>query len=219
MDKSIITIKQAHSIENVISKSRFIAYIKPVSTENEAKAFIDEIKTKHKDATHNCSAYTVGPEMNIQKANDDGEPSGTAGIPMLEILKKQEIHNVCVVVTRYFGGIKLGAGGLIRAYSGAVRDVIYDIGRVELREAIPVTVTLDYDQTGKFEYELASTTFLLREQFYTDKVSYQIDVVKNEYDAFIDFLNRITSGNYDLKQEDLKLLPFDIETKIGRAHV
>ena len=212
MDKSIITIKQAHSIENVISKSRFIAYIKPVSTENEAKAFIDEIKTKHKDATHNCSAYTVGPEMNIQKANDDGEPSGTAGIPMLEILKKQEIHNVCVVVTRYFGGIKLGAGGLIRAYSGAVRDVIYDIGRVELREAIPVTVTLDYDQTGKFEYELASTTFLLREQFYTDKVSYQIDVVKNEYDAFIDFLNRITSGNYDLKQEDLKLFPFDIET-------
>lgn len=212
MDKSIITIKQAHSIENVISKSRFIAYIKPVSTENEAKAFIDEIKTKHKDATHNCSAYTVGPEMNIQKANDDGEPSGTAGIPMLEILKKQEIHNVCVVVTRYFGGIKLGAGGLIRAYSGAVRDVIYDIGRVELREAIPVTVTLDYDQTGKFEYELASTTFFLREQFYTDKVSYQIDVVKNEYDAFIDFLNRITSGNYDLKQEDLKLLPFDIET-------
>ncbi|MDU6780670.1 MAG: YigZ family protein [Staphylococcus epidermidis] len=199
-------------MENVISKSRFIAYIKPVSTENEAKAFIDEIKTKHKDATHNCSAYTVGPEMNIQKANDDGEPSGTAGIPMLEILKKQEIHNVCVVVTRYFGGIKLGAGGLIRAYSGAVRDVIYDIGRVELREAIPVTVTLDYDQTGKFEYELASTTFLLREQFYTDKVSYQIDVVKNEYDAFIDFLNRITSGNYDLKQEDLKLLPFDIET-------
>ena len=211
MDKSIITIKQAHSIENVISKSRFIAYIKPVSTENEAKAFIDEIKIKHKDATHNCSAYTVGPEMNIQKANDDGEPSGTAGIPMLEILKKLDIHNVCVVVTRYFGGIKLGAGGLIRAYSGAVRDVIYDMGRVELREAIPVTVTLDYDQTGKFEYELASTTFLLREQFYTDKVSYQIDVVKNEYDTFIDFLNRITSGNYDLKQEDIKLLPFDIE--------
>lgn len=212
MDKSIITIKQAHSIENVISKSRFIAYIKPVATENEAKAFIDEIKIKHKDATHNCSAYTVGPEMNIQKANDDGEPSGTAGIPMLEILKKLEIHNVCVVVTRYFGGIKLGAGGLIRAYSGAVRDAIYDIGRVELREAIPVTVTLDYDQTGKFEYELASTTFLLREQFYTDKVSYQIDVVKEDYEAFIHFLNRITAGNYDIEKEDIKLLPFDIAT-------
>ncbi|MEJ7348554.1 YigZ family protein, partial [Staphylococcus epidermidis] len=87
-------------------------------------------------------AYTVGPEMNIQKANDDGEPSGTAGIPMLEILKKLDVHDVCVVVTRYFGGIKLGGGGLIRAYSGAVRDVIYDAGRVELKEAVPVTVTL-----------------------------------------------------------------------------
>ena len=161
---------------------------------------------------HNCSAYTVGPEMNIQKANDDGEPSGTAGIPMLEILKKLDVHDVCVVVTRYFGGIKLGGGGLIRAYSGAVRDVIYDAGRVELKEAVPVTVTLSYDQTGKFEYELASTPYILRNQFYTDKVSYQIDVVKEDYEAFIHFLNRITAGNYDIEKEDIKLLPFDIAT-------
>ncbi|MEJ7296322.1 YigZ family protein, partial [Staphylococcus epidermidis] len=82
------------------------------------------------------------------------------GIPMLEILKKLDVHDVCVVVTRYFGGIKLGGGGLIRAYSGAVRDVIYDAGRVELKEAVPVTVTLSYDQTGKFEYELASTPYI-----------------------------------------------------------
>ncbi|MBL7572730.1 YigZ family protein [Staphylococcus saccharolyticus] len=212
MEKTIITIKQAHSIENVVNKSRFIAYIKPVYSEDEAKSFIDEIKTQHKDATHNCSAYTVGPEMNIQKANDDGEPNGTAGVPMLEILKKLEIHNACVVVTRYFGGIKLGGGGLIRAYSSAVRDVIYDIGRVELRPAIPVTVTLNYDQTGKFEYELVSTTYLLRDQFYTDKVSYRIDVVKDEYENFINFLSRITSGNYELNEEESKLLPFDIST-------
>ena len=196
----------------MVNKSRFIAYIKPVYSEDEAKSFIDEIKTQHKDATHNCSAYTVGPEMNIQKANDDGEPNGTAGVPMLEILKKLEIHNACVVVTRYFGGIKLGGGGLIRAYSSAVRDVIYDIGRVELRPAIPVTVTLNYDQTGKFEYELVSTTYLLRDQFYTDKVSYRIDVVKDEYENFINFLSRITSGNYELNEEESKLLPFDIST-------
>lgn len=212
MEKTIVTIKQAHSIENVVNKSRFIAYIKPVYSEDEAKSFIDEIKTQHKDATHNCSTYTVGPEMNIQKANDDGEPSGTAGVPMLEILKKLEIHNACVVVTRYFGGIKLGGSGLIKAYRGAVRDVIYDIGRVELRPAIPVTVTLNYDQTGKFEYELASTTYLLRDQFYTDKVSYRIDVVKDEYENFINFLSRITSGNYELNEEESKLLPFDIST-------
>lgn len=212
MVKPIITIKEEHQIENVINKSRFIAHIRPVQNEEEAKAFINKIKSSHKDATHNCSAYTVGPEMNIQKANDDGEPSGTAGVPMLEILKKLEIHDACVVVTRYFGGIKLGGGGLIRAYSGAVRDVIYDIGRVELREAVPVTVTISYDLTGKFEYELASTPYMLRNQFYTDKVSYQIDVVKQDYDEFIQFLNRITASNYDLEEEDIKLLPFDIST-------
>lgn len=150
--------------------------------------------------------------MNIQKANDDGEPSGTAGVPMLEILKKLDVHNVCVVVTRYFGGIKLGGGGLIRAYSGAVRDVIYDIGRVELRDAIPTIVTISYDLTGKFEYELAATSYLLRDQTYTDKVSYHIDVVQTEYDAFIEFLNRNTAGNYDLHEEEPKKLPFDIPT-------
>ncbi len=212
MSKPIITVKKEHTFENVINKSCFIAHIKPVTSEEEAKSFVNEVKTQHKDATHNCSAYTVGPEMNIQKANDDGEPSGTAGVPMLEILKKLDIHDACVVVTRYFGGIKLGGGGLIRAYSGAVRDVIYDIGRVELRAAIPVTVTLSYDQTGKFEYELESTTFILRNQSYTDKVSYEIDVVQTEYDKFIEFLNKTTAGNYEIQTEDSKMLPFDIST-------
>lgn len=212
MSNDIITIKQEHSIENVINKSRFIAHIKPVSSEDEAKAFINEIKQQHKEATHNCSAYTVGDQMNIQKANDDGEPSGTAGVPMLEILKKLDVHNVCVVVTRYFGGIKLGGGGLIRAYSGAVRDVIYDIGRVELRDAIPTTVTINYDLTGKLEYELASTTYFLRDTTYTDKVSYQIDVVQTEYDDFIAFLNKNTAGNFELHEVDVKKLPFDIPT-------
>ena len=212
MSNHIITIKQEHSIENVINKSRFIAHIKPVSSEDEAKAFINEIKQQHKEATHNCSAYTVGDQMNIQKANDDGEPSGTAGVPMLDILKKLDVHNVCVVVTRYFGGIKLGGGGLIRAYSGAVRDIIYDVGRVELRDAIPTTVTINYDLTGKLEYELASTAYFLRDTTYTDKVSYQIDVVQTEYDDFIAFLNKNTAGNFELREADVKKLPFDIPT-------
>lgn len=213
MEDTIITIKAEHIIENVINKSRFIAHIKPVTSEEEAKAFINQVSTKHREATHNCSAYTIGDQMNIQKANDDGEPSGTAGVPMLDILKKLEIHNACVVVTRYFGGIKLGGGGLIRAYSGAVRDVIYDIGRVELRPAMPTNVTISYDLTGKFEYELESTPYLLRDQSYTDKVSYQIDVVASDFDNFISFLNRTTSGNYDLVEGDIIRLPFDIPTE------
>ncbi|MDG0821746.1 YigZ family protein [Staphylococcus equorum] len=212
MDDAIITIKKEHIIENIISKSRFIAHIKPVESEDAAKAFIEAVKSEHREATHNCSAYTVGDQMNIQKANDDGEPSGTAGVPMLDILKKLEIHDAAVVVTRYFGGIKLGGGGLIRAYSGAVRDVIYDIGRVALRPAIPTTVTIAYDLTGKFEYELASTPYLLRETNYTDKVSYHIDIVKTDYTQFIDFLNRNTSGNYDLIENEVVRLPFDIST-------
>ncbi|AMG21019.1 YigZ family protein [Staphylococcus saprophyticus] len=212
MKDTIITIKAEHIIENVINKSRFIAHIKPVESEEDAKAFINQVSTKHREAAHNCSAYTIGDQMNIQKANDNGEPSGTAGVPMLDILKKLEIHNACVVVTRYFGGIKLGGGGLIRAYSGAVRDVIYDIGRVELKPAIPTTVTINYDLTGKFEYELESTSYLLRDQSYTDKVSYQIDVVASDYDEFIAFLNRTTSGNYDLVEGEVMRLPFDIPT-------
>lgn len=212
MEDTIITIKAEHIIENVINKSRFIAHIKPVESEEDAKAFINQVSTKHREATHNCFAYTIGDQMNIQKANDNGEPSGTAGVPMLDILKKLEIHNACVVVTRYFGGIKLGGGGLIRAYSGAVRDVIYDIGRVELKPAIPTTVTINYDLTGKFEYELESTSYLLRDQSYTDKVSYQIDVVASDYDEFIAFLNRTTSGNYDLEEGEVMRLPFDIPT-------
>lgn len=212
MEDTIITIKAEHIIENVINKSRFIAHIKPVESEEDAKAFINQVSTKHREATHNCFAYTIGDQMNIQKANDNGEPSGTAGVPMLGILKKLEIHNACVVITRYFGGIKLGGGGLIRAYSGAVRDVIYDIGRVELKPAIPTTVTINYDLTGKFEYELESTSYLLRDQSYTDKVSYQIDVVASDYDEFIAFLNRTTSGNYDLEEGEVMRLPFDIPT-------
>lgn len=212
MENHIITIKQEYVIENVINKSRFIAHIKPVESEDEAKAFIDEVKKEHRDATHNCSAYTIGDSMLIQKANDDGEPSGTAGVPMLEILKKLETHNTAAVVTRYFGGIKLGTGGLIRAYSGAVRDAIKEGGRVELRNTIPTTVTISYEQTGKFEYELQSTNFILRDTMYTDKVSYRIDVLEDDYEDFINFLNRITAGTFELDEEQVTRLPFDIET-------
>ncbi|KIX91667.1 ABC transporter [Staphylococcus microti] len=211
MTRSVITIKNEHEIENVINKSRFIAHIIPVETEEDAKAFIAQKKKEHREATHNCSAYTVGDTMHIQKASDDGEPSGTAGVPMLEMLKKLDVHNAAVVVTRYFGGIKLGTGGLIRAYGGAVRDVIQDVGRIILRPAIPMQVTLDYDLTGKFEYELQSTTFFLRDTVYTDKVTYHIDVIEEERDAFITFLNTHTQAKFDLVEAPVKRLPFDLE--------
>lgn len=208
MAEGLITIKSAHETEIVINKSRFIASIYPAETEEEAKAFIQSKKKEHHDATHNCSSYIIGPTMLIQKANDDGEPSGTAGVPMLEVLKKQQLHNVVVVVTRYFGGIKLGAGGLIRAYGSAVSQVIKEIGRIILLDAIPFEITLDYDQTGRFEHELQQTDYQLVDTSYTDKVTYTINVIASEEDNFISFLNEVNQGKYDLTKQDMIALPF-----------
>ena len=125
------TVNKSGSAQLVIQKSRFIGYIKRVETEEAAQKFIDTIKKKHYDATHNCSAYIIGEHDQIQKANDDGEPSGTAGVPILEVLKKQNLKDTAVVVTRYFGGIKLGAGGLIRAYGSTTSKAIKATGIVQ----------------------------------------------------------------------------------------
>ncbi|MDP4171543.1 MAG: YigZ family protein, partial [Bacillota bacterium] len=128
---SYYTVKMAGEHEIIIDKSRFIAHIARAETEEQAQEFIQRIKKEHLDATHNCSAYLIGENDLIQKANDDGEPSGTAGVPMLEVLKKRKLKDTVVVVTRYFGGIKLGAGGLIRAYGKSVSEGINEVGIVE----------------------------------------------------------------------------------------
>lgn len=148
------TVRREASAEIVIKKSRFIGHAKPVETEEDAIAFIDEIKRLHRQATHNCSAYMVGERDQHQKASDDGEPSGTAGKPILEVIKNKGLKNVAVVVTRYFGGIMLGAGGLVRAYTdGAVagieaaEEIVYVLHR-------EVFVDVDYTWYGKLENEL-----------------------------------------------------------------
>ncbi|GGI39241.1 YigZ family protein [Mammaliicoccus stepanovicii] len=216
MSEGLITIKSSHETEIIINKSRFIASIQPVESEEEAKAFIQQKKKEHHDATHNCSSYIIGPTMLIQKANDDGEPSGTAGVPMLEVLKKQQLHNVVVVVTRYFGGTKLGAGGLIRAYGSAVSQVINEIGRIILLDAIPFEVTIDYDQTGRFEHEIQQTEFSLVNTEYTDKVKYTVHVIASDEEKFIAFLNEINQGKYILNKQDMIALPFPYNKKEER---
>src|SRR5690625_2171584 len=133
----------------MIQKSRFIGHIKRTETEEEAQEFIRQIKKEHSQATHNCSAYLIGEYDQIQKANDDGEPSGTAGIPMLEVLKKNELKDTTVVVTRYYGGIKLGAGGLIRAYSKSTSTALQENGIVERQLMKHIAVTVDYHLLGK----------------------------------------------------------------------
>lgn len=211
--KNFITIKQNIEQETVINKSRFITYLFKVEKEDEAKAKIDEIKALHKDATHNCSAYTVGDSHQIQKANDDGEPSGTAGVPMLESLKKNDIHNVVAIVTRYFGGIKLGSGGLIRAYQGRVSEAIQLAGKVIYKNGMIIQVTLPYELSGKFEHAI-DDKFIIINQTYTDKVIYDVQLVSEDKDEFINFVTELTQGLPVIQVKSELMLPFDIRNNI-----
>lgn len=146
-----ITIMEEFRNEYVVEKSRFITTLYPCSTEEEAQAFINRINKEFWDARHNCTAFALGPKQEKQRSSDNGEPSGTAGKPMLEVLKKTGITNVAVVVTRYFGGIKLGAGGLIRAYSHSVAEALRLAPKELHTTRIPLQVTIDYALYGAVE--------------------------------------------------------------------
>lgn len=171
MLQSYRTILADSSHETEIKKSRFICFLKRIETEEQAKAFIQNIKKEHWKANHNCSAFVLGETSQIQRTSDDGEPSGTAGVPMLEVLKKNNLINVCAVVTRYFGGTKLGAGGLIRAYSGAVAHAIAETGIVEGRRQQEIFVTLSYSNWGKLEKFIATQQINTKETQFTDQVT------------------------------------------------
>lgn len=151
-------------------KSLFIGYIKRVNTEEEAKEFISEIRNKHKDATHNCYAYVVGANMGIQRYSDDGEPQGTAGIPILEVIKKNGLTDCAVVVTRYFGGIMLGAGGLTRAYTKGAAVAVKAAGIVEKVKGRKLEITIDYDLLGKIQYICGQNNWHIEESLYEEKV-------------------------------------------------
>lgn len=185
-----------------INKSRFIGHIKRTETEEAAKAFIEDIKKEHKAANHHCSAYIIRKSALIQKANDDGEPSGTAGVPILEVLKRESLYNVTVVVTRYFGGIKLGAGGLIRAYSSTASAAVQEAGKVFEVEMHPLIITLDYTFTSKFEHFLTSTDAITKDIEYTDKVTYYLHVETKDLDIIKSSLQEITKNTFTLVQED-----------------
>ncbi len=167
------TYKTLHEFgmdEVIIDKSTFIGYAKPIKSEEEAIEFVNEIKKKHKDATHNVWAYTVGKSMNIQRYSDDGEPQGTAGIPTLEVIKKEDLRDVVVVVTRYFGGIKLGAGGLVRAYTKGAKIGIEAAKVIEKVLYKPVSIKIDYNQLGKVQNEIMNMGYFIKDTIYEDNV-------------------------------------------------
>ena len=202
MEQKYMNSKNTNN-EIVIKKSRFLTHIKRTVSEEEAKDFIDEIKKEHKAANHNCSAYIIGKSALIQKADDDGEPQGTAGVPILEVLKKEELYNVTVVVTRYFGGIKLGGGGLIRAYSQSASAAVVAAGKVIEVPVVPLTVSLDYTFTSKFEHFLGNTEASIVSTDYTDKVTYLIHVKEKGADDIVNTLKEITSNSFEYEAGDI----------------
>ncbi len=209
MRKNYLTLKAIGTSEIVISKSRFIANCKRVETEEEAIDFILSIKKEHHTATHNCSAYLIGEHDQIQKANDDGEPSGTAGVPILEVLKKQHLQDTVVVITRYFGGIKLGAGGLVRAYGKATTVGIDTSGVVERRLHHLMKVVIDYGWLGKLENVIRNSSYILKEINYADHVEFLVFVEKQEELIFTDWLTELTNGQAIITCDDKIFLEFD----------
>lgn len=208
MRKDYTTVKGYGEREIVISKSRFIAYVERAETEQEAIDFIDKIKKMHPSATHNCSCYLIGEHDNIQKANDDGEPSGTAGVPMLEVLKKQGLKDTVVVVTRYFGGIKLGGGGLIRAYGKATTEGIDAAQVVERKLHHLMRVSIDYTWLGKVENEVRNSHYTLQEIQYADAVEVFVHVLKDEEATFIEWITELTNGQATIDCTDKEFVEF-----------
>lgn len=208
--QSYFTVKGYGEHEINIQRSRFIAYVNRAETEEEAQAFIDEIKKKHWSATHNCSAYMIGESDQIQKANDDGEPSGTAGVPILEVLKQRGLKDTVVVITRYFGGIKLGAGGLIRAYSTSTSEGIKATGVVERRLAQLYRITIDYHFLGKVENELHSSPYIINKMDYLDTVQIELYVNVGDEEKFEEWIRNLTSGQAKLEKIRVEYLETDV---------
>lgn len=202
------TIKEDGQVQEEIKKSRFICHAKRVYSEEEARDFITAIKKEHYKATHNCSAFIIGERSEIKRTNDDGEPSGTAGVPMLGVLENHNLTNVCVVVTRYFGGIKLGAGGLIRAYAGSVALAVKEIGIIEIKEQAGIAIQMSYAQYQEYSNFLREHKLTEIETNFTDQIDTIIYVDKEEKEniksALVEFFNgKVTLTDQGLREVEV----------------
>lgn len=194
------TVMESAVAEQIIEKSKFITYIKPVSSKEEADAFIGEIKKMHRDATHNVPAMVIGDKMQIQWASDDGEPQGTSGAPMVKMLVSAGITNVVVVVTRYFGGIKLGTGGLARAYTSSAKLGLEAAGVCDVEQQLSITYRLDYTYLAKLQ-NMAGDCFDIADIRYSDMV--EVDLICNpeEKEAVLAMIANLTGGKANPESE------------------
>ena len=198
------TIRQDGQAQEEIKKSRLICHAKRVYSEEEARDFIAAIKKEHYKATHNCSAFIVGEKSEIKRTSDDGEPSGTAGVPMLGVMENHQLTNVCFVVTRYFGGIKLGAGGLIRAYAGSVALAIKEIGLIEIKEQAGLRLKMSYSQYQNFDNFLKAEDLIEFDTEFTDLVATTIYIDKQEKEPLEQKLIEFFNGKIQIDDQGLR---------------
>ena len=198
------TISQDGQSQEEIKKSRFICHAKRIYSEEEARDFIAAIKKEHYKATHNCSAFIVGEKSEIKRTSDDGEPSGTAGVPMLGVMENHQLTNVCFVVTRYFGGIKLGAGGLIRAYAGSVALAIKEIGLIEIKEQAGLRLKMSYSQYQNFDNFLKAEDLIEFDTEFTDLVTTTIYIDKQEKEPLEQKLVEFFNGKIQIDDQGLR---------------
>lgn len=193
--------------EIIINKSRFIGYSQPIDTEKDALDFIEEIKSRHRDATHNVYAYVVGQNSNTQRFSDDGEPSGTAGIPALEVIKKEDLRNVVVVVTRYFGGIKLGGGGLIRAYTRGAKIGLEAGKIVNMALHRKLKVQIDYTLYGRIENHIMTNKYKVDDIVFDEFVNIELHIQVTELEKFKKEIVNLTDGRAKIFELDHTYLP------------
>ncbi|WP_312046028.1 YigZ family protein [Anaerotignum sp.] len=196
--KTILTEAEAEIVEK---KSRFIATVRPVKSEEEARLFVEEMKKKYWNATHNVFAFQLGERNEIQRFSDDGEPQGTAGMPVLNVLKGEDIKNAAIVVTRYFGGTLLGTGGLVRAYGKAAKEGVLAAGIADLVLYAKYEITTEYTDSGKVQYEILQEGHILFDTQYSEKVVFIVFVKVDETVAFEKKMTDVFKGNTPFEKQ------------------
>lgn len=210
MIDSYNTLKGYGSEEYIVQKSRFIGHASPCSNEDEANAFINKIKAEHREATHNCHAYVIGLDYGIMRYSDNGEPSGTAGLPMLETIKSMGLVNCVVVATRYFGGILLGAGGLIRAYRKSASIGLKAAKPVLMQSTYKLNVIMSYSLWARFENRLANLDLILEDVIYSASVELKILVKKNDLEKIKKTIIDFCDANVDISHNESFYYPWPI---------
>ena len=198
---SYLTVAESASADYTVEKSRFTAYVRPVQTREEAEAFIAEVREKHRDATHNVPAFVIGKAQDVMWSSEDGEPQGTAGAPVLKMLVQEGLSDVCVVVTRYFGGIKLGTGGLVRAYTKVAKDALDLAGRAVVKDMLSMRCACDYKTYNRISLIDFGGRARVTDPAYLDRVEFDFIVAPEDEKEMAEMLSDVSGGNAEILEK------------------